>query len=253
MTVVGTLYMAYYLLTTGSQFGRKKSRVWIQKVSFSIIIYFCFIKPIVVYLVYVIVPGLVRGFVHRLADPTGEAYPFTAPLPATAAFFLLRWHPELRGTRAGDAVEAAYSSNAALPGAAAVARIHQDMVNPTDHATDAGLVAFAFLFALHEDLQDVAEAASRAVAAVGGFLRATLVSRRSVGRSHPPPQVVLEEIFCFTPMLTGPLLGFLPMPESAGGKGGSIDTAVGLVLFVIMLVSRPFRAFLRSFATPSLS
>ncbi|KAK7250314.1 hypothetical protein SO694_0000736 [Aureococcus anophagefferens] len=55
------LYCFYYLLTTGSQFGRKKTRLWLEAVTFSLVLYFVFIKPIVVLLISVIMPSFVAS------------------------------------------------------------------------------------------------------------------------------------------------------------------------------------------------
>ena len=46
--------------------------------------------------------------------------------------------------------------------------------------------------------------------------------------------VVLEEMFCFMPLLTQPLIGFVPLPQSAGGKRGGLATALGLVLCLVV-------------------
>ncbi|KAH8072169.1 hypothetical protein JL720_11211 [Aureococcus anophagefferens] len=97
------LYCFYYLLTTGSQFGRKKTRLWLEAVTFSLVLYFVFIKPIVVLLISVIMPSFVASSVDKARSPLDHPrYPFETPLPESSVFYLLRWHPELAGTRLAD-------------------------------------------------------------------------------------------------------------------------------------------------------
>ena len=65
-------------------------------------LYYCFIKPIVVFICFVIMPGLIRGTLKPHVRPHENArYPSRVPLPETSSFFLLQWHPELKDTRVG--------------------------------------------------------------------------------------------------------------------------------------------------------
>ena len=41
-------------------------------------------------------------------------------------------------------------------------------------------------------------------------------------------------MFCFMPLLSQPLIGFVPLPQSAGGKRGGLATALGLVLCLVV-------------------
>lgn len=46
----------------------------------------------------------------------------------------------------------------------------------------------------------------------------------------------MEEIFVFTPLISRPLMALLPLPEGAGGKGGGLDTAIGLLAILVLAV-----------------
>ncbi|KAH8046862.1 hypothetical protein JL720_16267 [Aureococcus anophagefferens] len=87
----------------GEWFGRKKTRLWLEAVTFSLVLYFVFIKPIVVLLISVIMPSFVASSVDKARSPLDHPrYPFETPLPESSVFYLLRWHPELAGTRLAD-------------------------------------------------------------------------------------------------------------------------------------------------------
>ena len=195
-------YMAYYLVTTGSQFGARKSRVWLEGCAFSIALYFAVVQPIVIYVTFVVLPSLVALVGRDLREPWARAaYPFAAPelLPDSAAFFLLQWQPDLRDTPAGASVLGARAARAASD-SDGVRRAHAAAVRRPPLALRAAILASSCLFHLQDDVQDV----------------------------------VLEEMFCFMPLLTQPLIGFVPLPQSAGGKRGGLATALGLVLCLVV-------------------
>ena len=127
--------------------------------------------------------------------------PFAAPelLPDSAAFFLLQWQPDLRDTPAGASVLGARAARAASD-SDGVRRAHAAAVRRPPLALRAAILASSCLFHLQDDVQDV----------------------------------VLEEMFCFMPLLTQPLIGFVPLPQSAGGKRGGLATALGLVLCLVV-------------------
>ena len=195
------LYCFYYLLTTGSQFGRKKTRLWLEAVMFSLALYFVIIKPLVVLLVSVIIPRLVASSVEKTRSPLDHPhYPFETPLPSSSVFYLLRWHPELAGTRIADhiASEASGAPRSARDGLtdARVDEIHGTAI-PRTSATAVAVALIALLFSLHEDIQDT----------------------------------IIEEVFVFVPLVAGPVMQLLP-PESAGGKkSGDVGEALGIVVF----------------------
>ncbi|KAH8069139.1 hypothetical protein JL720_12046 [Aureococcus anophagefferens] len=152
------LYCFYYLLTTGSQFGRKKTRLWLEAVTFSLVLYFVFIKPIVILLISVIMPSFVASSVDKARSPLDHPrYPFETPLPESSVFYLLRWHPELNGTRladhvAAEATGAPRSARECLTDVR-VAEIHGAAI-PRTSGTAVVLALIALLFGLHEDIQD---------------------------------------------------------------------------------------------------
>ena len=41
-------------------------------------------------------------------------------------------------------------------------------------------------------------------------------------------------MFCFTPLVTAPATSFVPFPEAAGGKGGGLDTGLGMFICVVV-------------------
>ncbi|KAH8071652.1 hypothetical protein JL721_4153 [Aureococcus anophagefferens] len=192
-------YMAYYLITTGSQFGLEKSRQWLTSVGISVGLYFAFIKPIVCMIVYVFIPGVVNGIVAAASRPLERRrFPFKTPLPDSSTAFLLQWHPELAGTPAAEHVLATLGKGEA-PGTidqrnrderaltkAEVLGIHEDFVPSRSVVVTVAVVLASGLFQLNDDIQEV----------------------------------ILEEVFCFTPMISGPIVGFIPLPESSVGKGG---------------------------------
>ena len=148
-----TLYMAYYLLTTGSQFGRKVTKLWLRAVAFSLGLYFIIIKPVVILLINVAVPYLVHPSVLKAKNTfIRPRYRFETPLPETSVFYLLQWHPELAGTRLADHVSSEISglgrSDRDGLTDALVAEIHEETV-PKFRTTDALLILVALLFGLH--------------------------------------------------------------------------------------------------------
>ncbi|KAH8047185.1 hypothetical protein JL720_16177 [Aureococcus anophagefferens] len=205
-------YMAYYLITTGSQFGLEKSRQWLTSVGISVGLYFAFIKPIVCMIVYVFIPGVVNGIVAAASRPLERRrFPFKTPFPDSSTAFLLQWHPELAGTPAAEHVLATLGKGEA-PGTidqrnrderaltkAEVLGIHEDFVPSRSVVVTVAVVLASGLFQLNDDIQEV----------------------------------ILEEVFCFTPMISGPIVGFIPLPESSVGKGGGISMAVGLIVIVL--------------------
>ena len=203
-----TLYMAYYLLTTGSQFGRKVTRHWLRVVSFSLGLYFVVIKPAVILIVNVAVPDLVHSSVVKAKNILEQPrYPFETPLPESSVFYLLQWHPELAGTRLADhaSFEVRKRGRSDRDGLtdALVAEIHEATISKPEARLNGVLVVLiALLFGLHEDIQDT----------------------------------LLEEIFSFVPLVAGPIIEFVPMPgSSAGRKGGDIGTALGIFVCVVII------------------
>ncbi|KAH8065092.1 hypothetical protein JL722_1996 [Aureococcus anophagefferens] len=191
------LYCFYYLLTTGSQFGRKKTRLWLEAVTFSLVLYFVFIKPIVVLLISVIMPSFVASSVDKTRSPLDHPrYPFETPLPESSVFYLLRWHPELNGTRladhvAAEATGAPRSARECLTDVR-VAEIHGAAI-PRTSGTAVVLALIALLFGLHEDIQDT----------------------------------LIEEVFTFLPLASGFVAERTPGLESAGEDVGA---AFGMVV-----------------------
>ncbi|KAH8065097.1 hypothetical protein JL722_2001 [Aureococcus anophagefferens] len=191
------LYCFYDLLTTGSQFGRKKTRLWLEAVTFSLVLYFVFIKPIVVLLISVIMPSFVASSVDKTRSPLDHPrYPFETPLPESSVFYLLRWHPELNGTRLADhvAAEASGAPRSARDGLtdARVAEIHGAAI-PRTSAAAVVVALLALLFGLHEDIQDT----------------------------------IIEEVFTFLPLASGFVAERTPGLESAGEDVGA---AFGMVV-----------------------
>ncbi|KAH8054673.1 hypothetical protein JL722_8614 [Aureococcus anophagefferens] len=167
-------------------FGRKKTRLWLEAVTFSLVLYFVFIKPIVVLLISVIMPSFVASSVDKARSPLDHPrYPFETPLPESSVFYLLRWHPELAGTRLADhvAAEATGAPRSARDGLtdARVAEIHGAAI-PRTSGTAVVLALIALLFGLHEDLQDT----------------------------------LIEEVFTFLPLASGFVAERTPGLESAG-------------------------------------
>jgi hypothetical protein len=208
-TLLLVLYMGYYLLTTGSQFGLKKSKHWLISCAFSIFLYFVFMKPCVIFLFFVAVPGLLGTALERVRDPVAQKrYPFAMPLPSDPSFFLLQWHPELSATRAGAHVLAS-AAGAADPRAGRaldakdIKRICNDNYVKTGWTTAMAIAVGSSFFTLNEDIQEL----------------------------------ILEEFFSFAPLLSGPIMGpissHLPTP---GGKGGGVATAIGILLCVLSAI-----------------
>ncbi|KAH8044447.1 hypothetical protein JL722_14696 [Aureococcus anophagefferens] len=195
-----------------SVFGLEKSRQWLTSVGISVGLYFAFIKPIVCMIVYVFIPGVVNGIVAAASRPLERRrFPFKTPLPDSSTAFLLQWHPELAGTPAAEHVLATLGKGEA-PGTidqrnrderaltkAEVLGIHEDFVPSRSVVVTVAVVLASGLFQLNDDIQEV----------------------------------ILEEVFCFTPMISGPIVGFIPLPESSVGKGGGISMAVGLIVIVL--------------------
>ncbi|KAK7241267.1 hypothetical protein SO694_00050010 [Aureococcus anophagefferens] len=57
-------------------------------------------------------PSFVASSVDKTRSPLDHPrYPFETPLPESSVFYLLRWHPELNGTRLADHVAAEASAH----------------------------------------------------------------------------------------------------------------------------------------------
>ncbi|KAH8067022.1 hypothetical protein JL720_12532 [Aureococcus anophagefferens] len=172
--------------------------------------------PIVVLLISVIMPSFVASSVDKTRSPLDHPrYPFETPLPESSVFYLLRWHPELNGTRLADhvAAEASGAPRSARDGLtdARVAEIHGAAI-PRTSAAAVVVALLALLFGLHEDIQDT----------------------------------IIEEVFTFLPLASGFVAERTPGLESAGEDVGaafgtppdvagedekSPEDAVALVLF----------------------
>ena len=175
------------MIGTGSQFGKPKTKLWLQMTGLSLFVYFVMIKPIIILLIYVTAPALITGILGSVQDPTKKpTYPYKTPLPEATSFYVLQWHPELRGTKAADAILArAFATEPREPlDDAGVKAVHAHTIPRRDLFVSAGLTITSILFALNEELQDI----------------------------------LLEEIFCFTPMLSAPVLSLFP-DALLGGEG----------------------------------
>ena len=133
------------------------------------------------------------GFDHPV---TGRRLSFETPLPESSVFYLLRWHPELNGTRLADhvAAEASGAPRSARDGLtdARVAEIHGAAI-PRTSAAAVVVALLALLFGLHEDIQDT----------------------------------IIEEVFTFLPLASGFVAERTPGLESAGEDVGA---AFGMVV-----------------------
>ncbi|KAH8075812.1 hypothetical protein JL720_10521 [Aureococcus anophagefferens] len=141
---------------------------------------------------------LVASSVEKTRSPLDHPhYPFETPLPSSSVFYLLRWHPELNGTRIADhiAAEASGAPRSARDGLtdARVDEIHEAAI-PRTSATAVAVALIALFFSLHEDIQDT----------------------------------IIEEVFVFLPLVSGSISERTPGLESAGEDVGA---AFGIVVF----------------------
>ncbi|KAH8066911.1 hypothetical protein JL721_7902 [Aureococcus anophagefferens] len=190
------LYCFYYLLTTGSQFGRKKTRLWLEAVTFSLVLYFVFIKPIVILLISVIMPSFVASSVDKTRSPSTTRATPSRRRPESSVFYLLRWHPELNGTRladhvAAEATGAPRSARECLTDVR-VAEIHGAAI-PRTSGTAVVLALIALLFGLHEDIQDtLIEEVFTFLPLASGFVAERTPGLESAGRTSAQPSVCLR-------------------------------------------------------------
>ena len=76
LCVVTTLGVCYYMIAFGSSYGRKKTAVWLEGVSYTLVIYFMFINPIVIFVLFVIVPSLAHAVAeHTIRPEAAPHYP----------------------------------------------------------------------------------------------------------------------------------------------------------------------------------
>ena len=66
-------------MTTGSEFGRAKCKLWLFDCSLTLVLYFVLIKPLVLAIFYVVIPGSVRDHVLTHQDPLDKSpFPYHA-------------------------------------------------------------------------------------------------------------------------------------------------------------------------------
>ncbi|KAH8062574.1 hypothetical protein JL722_3496 [Aureococcus anophagefferens] len=199
--IVINFYFSYYLITTGSEFGLRKSKVWLLQCAFALVLYFAVMKPLVVGIYYVLIPSLVLSKVaHSLEifEHAGDQVPYATRLPASASYYLLRMHPELRGTRAGARVLGGGGAGAATVDDV-IDGLHDSHRTMGHAAQDVMLVGLAFFFSFSEDIQDT----------------------------------IVEEVVAFFPMFISPLVSALPQ---GGARRGGTGEAVGMILVVLFCV-----------------
>ena len=192
--------VAWYV-TTGSEFGLRKSKVWLLQCAFALVLYFAVMKPLVVGIYYVLIPSLVLSKVaHSLEifEHAGDQVPYATKLPASASYYLLRMHPELRGTRAGARVLGGGGAGAATVDDV-IDGLHDSHRTMGHAAQDVMLIWVAFFFSFSEDIQDT----------------------------------IVEEVVAFFPMFISPIVSALP---EGGARRGGTGEAVGMILVVVFCV-----------------
>jgi hypothetical protein len=108
--VLGThAFFAYYLITTGAQFGLQKSKVWLIESFFATVTMFLIVKPLFVVFYYLMVPSLLEENIAEAAEARkrgrrARALPFATELPTGATYYVLKRRPELAETPAGKIV-----------------------------------------------------------------------------------------------------------------------------------------------------
>ena len=156
------LFFCYYLISTGSKFGLRKSRVWLSLTFLELATFFLVVKPLFVCFYYIVVPSLLGKTLTEAREARkrgrrGRALPYATELPMGATYYILERHPDLRETPAGIITRA---EQEACPGAtdarAFVHAIREIAPEPPSSALRHALlgIAAAFFF-LHEEVQDI--------------------------------------------------------------------------------------------------
>ncbi|KAH8061337.1 calcium ion binding protein [Aureococcus anophagefferens] len=93
----------WYLIATGSDLGRAATVAWLGDAAVGALLYFCVVLPCAILLFGVWFPSLVVGR-FRAADDRQRPFPFKTKLPDSAAYFLLKGHPELHDLPAAKSI-----------------------------------------------------------------------------------------------------------------------------------------------------
>ncbi|KAH8074368.1 hypothetical protein JL721_1925 [Aureococcus anophagefferens] len=212
------LYCFYYLLTTGSQFGRKKTRLWLEAVTFSLVLYFVFIKPIVVLLISVIMPSFVASSVDKARSPLDHPrYPFETPLPRAPSSTSSAGTPSSPARASRTMSRPRRPARERADGLTDARRRDPRRGDPRTSGTAVVLALIALLFGLHEDLQDtLIEEVFTFLPLASGFVAERTPGLESAGRTSAQPSDEAPETL---------------RPDVAGEDEKSPEDAVALVLF----------------------
>ena len=93
----------WYLIATGSDLGRAATVAWLGDAAVGALLYFWVVLPCAILLFGVWFPSLVVGR-FRAADDRQRPFPFKTKLPDSAAYFLLKGHPELHDLPAAKSI-----------------------------------------------------------------------------------------------------------------------------------------------------
>lgn len=93
----------WYLIATGSDLGRAATVAWLGDAAVGALLYFWVVLPCAILLFGVWFPSLVVGR-FRAADDRQRPFPFKTKLPDSAAYFLLKGHPELHDLPAARSI-----------------------------------------------------------------------------------------------------------------------------------------------------
>ena len=85
--------ITYFLVLYGSKLGRSASRIWLQDIAVSLVLYYGVISVLEVLFFGLVMPGLLTQHFKKYEDPTSlKRYPFQTKLPSVATFFHTLWH-----------------------------------------------------------------------------------------------------------------------------------------------------------------
>lgn len=176
-------YFLYYLVSSASHFGRRKSRLWLADCAFCLALYFAIIKPMVVTVFYVLIPASVRNHVVTHQDPLASvAFPFAAKVPA-ASYYVLARCPDLRDTPIGRHVDDA-SGGADSHWVGAHDLDDPDVLEDALEHVEVG-----------EALAEVTRGRRVVVTGLSAFL----------ALQEDLQDTIVEEVFAFAPIVFGPL------------------------------------------------
>ena len=186
--------------------GNGKTKIWISQTAVAAVLFYVIIMPLEVIFFYVFIPQLLRDHMVKLNDPTKlKAYPYKTKLPASPVFYLCQRHPELQASRIAHR---ALQTDLGAMNDDDIVKALGDIYHDTTWVPRPRVRFCFFLVSFFLAVPDVVQ------------------------------EVIFEEIFTVTPLLTSVFFrfSFIPGWMNSENRKGNVAEVVLMVSIIIMLL-----------------